>query len=185
MPVEEPGFQDKKKMTDAHPEQPEFTDIYDRYFAKVYNYIRYRIGDPAATDDVASRVFEKALTGLESYDPHKGPIEAWLFGIARNVVIDHFRTKRWRSWLSLDAVSEKAWNDPKSGEALLKSEDRQEILIAMELLGEREREILALKFGAGMTNRAIAGQTGLNESNVGVILYRTIKTLRVALRKNS
>jgi len=76
----------------------DFAEVYDRYFDRVYNYVRYRVEDDAAADDVASRVFEKALGRWETFDPSRGEVDAWLFAIARSAVMDHFRSKRWRSW---------------------------------------------------------------------------------------
>ena len=170
-------------MTDNPEGTQDFAGLYDRNFAKVYNYVSYRVGDAAAADDVASRVFERALDRLETYDPASGPVEAWLFGIARNAVADHFRAKRWLSWLPLEAFGERPGREPKNEDVLVEDESRRELRRALERLPARERELLALKFGAGMTNRAIAGQLGMGESNVGVILHRAVLKLRTALKQ--
>ena len=170
-------------MTDTPAGDQDFAGLYDRNFAKVYNYVSYRVGDAAAADDVASRVFERALDRLETFDPRSGPVEAWLFGIARNAVVDHFRAKRWLSWLPLDAFFERPGRDPKTEDALVEDESRGELRRALGLLSARERELLALKFGAGMTNREIAGQLEMGESNVGVILHRSVLKLRTALKE--
>ena len=161
----------------------DFAGLYDRNFTKVYNYVSYRVGDPASADDVAGRVFERALDRLETYDPKTGPVEAWLFGIARNAVADHFRAKRWLSWLPLDAFAERPDRDAKNEDVLVADESRRELRRALDRLSARERELLALKFGAGMTNRAIADHLGLGESNVGVILHRAVLRLRTVLKK--
>jgi len=163
------------------PGKLDFGEIYDLHFAKIYNYVRYRVESAAAADDVASRVFERALDRLETFDSRKAPIEAWLFAIARNAVNDHLRAKRWLSWLPIDFLIEKAGGDPRPEEILMETESRREILEALRHLDERERNVLALKFGAGMTNRAIAGQSGLGESHIGVILYRAVKKLQSRL----
>jgi RNA polymerase sigma-70 factor (ECF subfamily) len=160
----------------------DFAEIYDRYFDRIHNYARCRVGDAAAADDVASRVFERALDRLGSYDPAQGPIDAWLFAIARNAVHDHFRARRWLSWLPLDLFDDRSGNDPKADERLLEDESSRELLGALETLDDRARELLALKFEARMTNRAIAAQTSLSESNVAVILFRSLKRLQAALK---
>jgi RNA polymerase sigma factor (sigma-70 family) len=170
-------------MTDIPAGDPDFAGLYDSHFAKVYNYVSYRVGDPAAADDVTSRVFERALDRLETFDPRSGPVEAWLFGIARNAVFDHFRAKRWLSWLPLDALSERPGRDPKNEDVLVQDESRRELRRALDGLSERERELLALKFGADMTNRAIAAHLEMGESNVGVILHRAVLKLRTALKE--
>jgi len=162
----------------------DFAVLYDRSFSKVYNYVSYRLGDAAAADDVVSRVFERALDRLATYDAASGPVEAWLFGIARNAVADHFRARRWLSWLPLDVFHERPGRDVAHESALVEDESRRELRRALERLSPRERELLALKYGAEMTNRDIAAQLGVGESNVGVIVHRAVGKLREAL-KNS
>lgn len=161
----------------------DFAVLYDRHFTKVYNYVSYRVGDPAAADDVVSRVFERALDRLETFDAAAGPVEAWLIGIARNAVADHFRARRWLSRLPIDVVAERPGRDVKNEDALVQDESRRELRRALERLPARERELLALKFGAEMTNRDIAGQLGMGESNVGVILHRAVLKLRESMMK--
>ena len=161
-----------------------FAGLYDRSFAKVYNYVRFRVAERAATDDITSRVFEKALGAFERFDPQVAPVEAWLFAIARNVVNDHFRSRRWLSWLPFDALGERPSGEVGTDERLVEDEARQSLLQQVERLSERERELIALKFGARMTNRAIAEQTGLGESHVAVILYRAVRKLRSELQED-
>jgi RNA polymerase sigma-70 factor (ECF subfamily) len=172
-------------MNDAQEGMPDFAALYDLYFSTVYNYIRYRVEDASATDDVAGRVFEKALASLPAFDPARGNAKSWLYAIARNAVADHFRSQRWFSWLPFDVFSAIPEREAKNEDVLAAEESRRELLEALAVLGERERELVALKFGAGMNNRAIAKQTGMGESNVGVTLHRTLKKIKMALEKKS
>lgn len=159
--------------------EPEvFGAIYDVYFPRVYNYIRYRVRDGDLSDDLTAQVFEKALRSISSYDPQRGPFGAWLFAIARNVVHDYVRNLGRRRWLSLDALHDWLSPKPEPHEIVLREEERSELLIALSHLDEREQDVIALKFAAGMPNRRIAGITGLSESNVAVILYRAVQRLR-------
>lgn len=157
----------------------DFADIYDRYFTRVYNYVRYRVGDAAAADDVVSRVFEKALDRLDRFDPARGAVDAWLFAVARNAVVDHFRERR--PGPSLDSALSLPDGEPRPEDGLVRDESARGLLAALRLLDDRQRELLALKFGARMTNRAIAAQTGLTESHVGVLVHRALKILQSAL----
>jgi len=168
-------------MPDDRAPTPDFGRIYDENFAKVYNYVRYRVGDAAAADDVVARVFEKALARLSGFDPRRGPAAAWLFAIARSAVIDHFRAKAWFSWLPLDAFHGRPDPAPGSEELLSKDEERRALLESMAVLDEREREILALRFGGGMTNREIAAALELSDANVGVIIHRALKKMKGSL----
>ncbi|MCB0195620.1 MAG: sigma-70 family RNA polymerase sigma factor [Anaerolineae bacterium] len=158
-----------------------FAAIYDHYFSRIYNYVRYRVHDADTTDDLTSLIFERVLINLASYHPDKAPFAAWLFAIARNTINDHLRAQRRRQWLSLDVIRDWAVNEPSPGDTVSQREIQSDLLAAVARLGSRERDIIALKFAGGLTNRRIAELTGLSESNVGVILYRTVRRLRTEL----
>jgi RNA polymerase sigma-70 factor (ECF subfamily) len=161
-----------------------FAALYDHYFRRVYNYVRYRVQAAQAADDIVAQVFERALGRIESYRPERAPFGVWLFAIARNAVNDYLRAKRRRRWLSLEVLRDRASAEPRPEEVAIHSETRAELLAAVARLSDRERDLIALKFAAGMTNRRIAKLTGLSESNVGVILYRTVRRLRAELCAN-
>ncbi|KAF0125239.1 MAG: RNA polymerase sigma-70 factor ECF subfamily [Elusimicrobia bacterium] len=159
----------------------DFADIYDRYFDKVYNYVRYRVRLIDAADDITAKVFEAALGRSAAYDPAKGPEQAWLFGIARNAVADWGRDRGRRAEVPLDGVFERPGGDPRAEDILEGREERERVLAAAAALDERSRDIMALKFSSGMTNREIAALTGLAEGNVGIIIYRAVKRMQELL----
>jgi RNA polymerase sigma-70 factor (ECF subfamily) len=158
-----------------------FAAIYDHYFSRVYNYIRYRLQDADTTDDLTAQVFERALVNIWSYRQDKAPFAAWLFTIARNAVNDHFRAQKRRCWLSLELLRDWSSAEPQPGDIVAKRELHDQLLAAVAHLGSRERDLIGLKFAAGLTNRSIAQLTGLSENNVGIILYRTVRRLRAEL----
>ncbi|HBL15653.1 MAG: hypothetical protein A2X36_05995 [Elusimicrobia bacterium GWA2_69_24] len=158
-----------------------FSQLYDDYFARVYNYVRYRVEDAATADDVVSGVFERILGKMDTYRPERGPLDAWVFAVARNGVNDHFRSRRWRSWLPLDLLPERASREPEAPALLEEEETRRALTVALRGLDDRERDLLGLRFGTGISNREIASMTGLTESNVGVILHRAVKRLQAAM----
>ena len=88
----------------AAAEPSAFAAIYDHYFPRVYNYVRYRIGDMQTTDDIVAQVFEQALVNIGSYRPQRAPFAAWLFAIARNAVSDYQRARRRHGWFSLEVL---------------------------------------------------------------------------------
>jgi RNA polymerase sigma-70 factor, ECF subfamily len=99
----------------------------------------------------------------------------WLFAIARNVAADHFRRRRVE--LPIDELNEA----PAPGDLEAETLRRLQFIQLSRLLAElpdRERELLALKYGSGLNNREIASLTGVSESNIGTILYRTLQRLR-------
>lgn len=159
----------------------DFAGIYDRYFAKVYNYVRYHVRLPAEADDVTGRIFEAALDGLQSYDAARASVQVWLFTIARNAVIDWARARSRRGEVFLEDMEERAGTEPRVEDALEKKDEAALLLEAVSALDGRSRDLIALKFSSGMTNREIALMTGLGESHVGVIIYRAVKQLQASL----
>lgn len=173
----------EKARAHQAPANPDaFARLYTQYLPRVYNYMRYRLDDAQTADDLTGQVFYRALATADQYDPQRGPFIAWLFGIAHHVVNDHFRRqKRWQ-WLPLDSLRQRFSLDPQPEEAVILSELHTAVLQAVARLNDRERDIIALKFAAGLNNRQIAEMTGLSATNVGVLLYRTMQQLRTTLQ---
>ncbi len=159
-----------------------FISLYDRFYKRVYNYIRYRCDDLNDVEDLTSKVFERLVEKIVNYDPERGPFEAWLFTIVRNMVNNFYKAKKIRPWLPWEVVARKQAGGATVEESLIIRETEDEITHALSFLNDRERELLGLKFGSGFNNRQIAGLTGIKESNVAVILYRAIGHLRDALK---
>ena len=159
-----------------------FADIYDCYFPRIYKYIRFRVREEEAADEITSQVFENVLTKINTFNPERGSFTVWLFAIARNTVHDYHRSRKRRT---LTSSIEELMNLPDPNyqpeELLIKKDAYCELHSALAKLKDREREIVALKFTSGLTNRSIAKITGLKESNVGVILYRAMRQLRIEL----
>jgi RNA polymerase sigma-70 factor (ECF subfamily) len=151
--------------------------VYAEELPRVYNFFRYRIGDGPDAEDLTSVTFEKAWRARHRYRRDIARFRTWLLAIARNVAVDHFR--RVRAHVPLDAAAEVAGGaDPQDVAARDSDFERLSRLLAQ--LPERTRDLVALKYGAGLTNRTIAMVTGLSESNVGTILHRAIQELRSA-----
>lgn len=149
---------------------------------RVYNFFRYRVGPGVVAEDLTGITFEKAWSARDRYREDRAGFETWLFAVARNVAADHFR--RARPSVPLDDIVELAGGDTPEEIAERRSDEaRLGALIARR--SERERELLALKYGAELTNRDIARMTGLTESNVGTILHRSVETLRADWDKES
>ncbi|MDD5208087.1 MAG: sigma-70 family RNA polymerase sigma factor [Elusimicrobiales bacterium] len=158
-----------------------FTELYDRFFSKVYNYVLYHVRLPAESDDVTGRIFESALNSYGTYDPARSPVQAWLFTIARNAVIDWARARNRRGEVSLEDAAERAGADPRPEAVFERKEEAGLLLDAVGALDDRSRDIIALKFSSGLTNRDIALMTGLGESNVGIVIYRAVKKMQAFL----
>ncbi len=166
----------------AKAEPSAFAAIYDHYYPRVYTYIRYRVNDAETADDLTAQVFERVLVKIGLYNPAQAPFAAWLFALARNVVNDHLRFRRRHPWLPLEMLFQHAADDPPPEAVAVHAEAQAELLAAVAKLDAREREIIALKFAGGLTNRRIAKMTGLGEKHVSVILYRAMRRLREQLK---
>jgi RNA polymerase sigma-70 factor (ECF subfamily) len=170
---------DEQALVDRALAQPSaFADIYDQYVPRVYTYIRYRVDDTQTADDLVAQTFEQALRSLGNYRMEQAPLGAWLFGIAHHVVSRHYRSKNRQRWLPLDTISEHESNSLLPEDIAIRKETNHRLVRAVAQLPNRERNLIALKFAGGLTNRQIAEVTGLSESNVGVIVYRSLKQLR-------
>ncbi len=167
----------------ALTEPTAFAMLYDYYFPLVHKYVLYRLCDAKTTDDLTSQIFERMLNDLGRYRPEKAPFGAWLFGIARHVVGDHFRAQKRHRWLSLEGLYQLGSSEPTPEDQVLHSELSDQLLAALGVLPDRDRDLIGLKFTAGLNNRQIAALTGLKESNVGVIFYRAMQHLRAELNE--
>jgi RNA polymerase sigma-70 factor (ECF subfamily) len=149
--------------------------LYELELPRIYNFFRYRVGDGPEAEDLTSITFEKAWRARDRYRRDLASFRTWLFAIARNVAIDHFRKRRDHAPLE-EAEGLPGGETPE--DTVIRRSEVAHLSHLLGLLPERERELLALKYGAGLTNRAIARMTGLSESNVGTIVHRTVALLR-------
>ena len=152
--------------------------VYAQELPRVYNYLRYRIGDDDLAAELTSATFENAWRGRDSYKDDRAGFATWLIAIARNTAASHFRArKNTVEHVPLDALPNlaDAHNPPELVQTRM---DHARLAALLGTLPQRERDLLALKYGAAMTNRDIAKTSGLSESNIGTILHRTIRALR-------
>ena len=149
--------------------------VYWDTLPRVYNFFRYRVGDDQLAEDLTANTFMKAWRARDRYLDDVAAFSTWLFSIAQNVAVDHYRRRK--PEVSLDALPNFA--DSTSIEDVIERRaDSARLNALLARLSPRERELIALKYGAELTNRAIAQVTGLSETNVGSTLHRTIQKLR-------
>lgn len=161
----------------AAAREADWEALYRAHLPRVYNYFRYRVGHGPDAEDLTAVTFEKAWRHRARYRRDLGAFTTWLYTIAQNVAIDHWRRRRAHEPLE---AAEGLPGGETPDAVFERRLDAQRLAGLLALLPEREQELIALKYGADMTNRAIAKMTGLTESNVGTILHRTIRQLRAA-----
>jgi RNA polymerase sigma-70 factor (ECF subfamily) len=160
-------------------EANDWASVISTNYSRIYNYFRYHGLDDMVAEDLTATTFEKAWRARNRFNCNKSRITTWLNVIAQRTMIDHFRSHR--DQVSLDILDDKkaAKRETYSPEQMVEHTelfDRLRFLLAN--LSERERDLIALKYGAELSNREIAKKTGLSESNVGTLLFRIVKRLR-------
>jgi RNA polymerase sigma-70 factor, ECF subfamily len=149
--------------------------LYAEQLPRVYNYFRYRLGSGPVAEDLTSQTFEKAWTARHRYRRDLAGFSTWLMAIARNVATDHYRRRR--DMVPLEAAGELAGGE-EPHDQLEQHEAYGRLGRLLATLPERDLELVSLKYGAGLTNRAIAKQLRLTETNVGTLLHRAVQKLR-------
>ena len=155
-----------------------FARLYDEYLEKVYRYVQYRVNNIQLAEDLTSTVFEKALVNFGKFSNDRASFSTWIFSIARNVVIDHYRVSGKRQRVPLEEVTPQSSGEQSPEKQLEREDERERLNLCLSELSEEEQEIVRLKFGAELNNRQISKMLDLSESNVGTKLYRAIRKLR-------
>jgi RNA polymerase sigma-70 factor (ECF subfamily) len=143
-----------------------YRDSRDDLFAYVAGLLR----DRSAAEEVTAQAFERAWRRKRQLDPGRGSPRAWLFGIARNAALDELRRR--------SRVSPVADVEAPAGSSTDAAVDRTALRQALDSLDGRDRELVALKYFAGLSNSEIASVTGTSESNAGTRLHRALEKLR-------
>ncbi len=154
-----------------------FDQLYRSSRDDVFAYIAGLLRDRTAAEEVTATAFERAYRKRSRFDPRRGEPRAWLFGIARNAALDELRRRGRQVELTAEPADLLHTPVDESAEA---SERRLALSAALADLEPRERELIALKFFAGLANVEIAAVLGIGESNVGTKLHRAVTKLREA-----
>jgi RNA polymerase sigma-70 factor (ECF subfamily) len=156
--------------------QQQLERLYAECRDDVYAYLASLLGDRSLAEDVTALAFERAFRRRRLYNPRRGSERAWLFGIARNAGLDELRRRRRGTSLAGDLAPD-GCSSEDDVEGVLR---RATVQAALASLTPRERELIALKFHAELSNPDIARVLGVSESNAGTMLHRTITKLRKA-----
>jgi RNA polymerase sigma-70 factor (ECF subfamily) len=158
------------------PAEPDGGQAYAELWPRVVNFFRYRLGDTADASELAAQTFEKAGAARDHSGCDAAGFAPWVLMIARNVAIDHVRARSRRGSPEPSTIPSAPGPTPDQGVHGFEAERFAELLAT---LPPRQRELIAMKYGAEMSNGAIARATGLSEGNVDAILHRAVESLRV------
>jgi RNA polymerase sigma-70 factor (ECF subfamily) len=160
----------------------QFEALYQRTFPRVYAYVASMLRDRSAAEEVTAQAFERAYRKRSSYRAGRGSPEAWLFGIARHAALDELRRLKRRAPLEADPEDLSALAPEDHAEGIVR---RETVRAALSTLEPKDRDLVALKFQAGLSNAEIGRVLGMSESNVGTKLHRTMEKLREACNERA
>jgi RNA polymerase sigma factor (sigma-70 family) len=168
-------------VADAKDAPREADLAFDRLYRSsrddVYAYVAGLLRDAPTAEEVTAAAFERAYRKRDRFDPQRGEPRAWLFGIARNAALDELRRRGRHAELAAEPADMDSFGFEERAEH---SERRLAVSAALERLEPSERELIALKFFAGLGNAEIAQAIGVSESNAGTKLHRAMTKLREA-----
>jgi RNA polymerase sigma-70 factor (ECF subfamily) len=153
-----------------------FGALFDHFYGPVYRYVAARVGRPSDAEDLAQLVFVKALEALPRYELRGVPFGGWLFRLARNVVIDHVRTRR--EHVTLDVVVQQSDDGGGPDELAAIRQELDSVAHALRRLTPEQREAIQLRFFAGLSAKDAAVAMGRQEGTVRGLQFRAIAALR-------
>jgi RNA polymerase sigma-70 factor (ECF subfamily) len=156
-----------------------FGELYRRYLTQIYRYIRSRVSTDRDAEDLAEAVFLNAFQGLKMYRERGAPFGAYLYRVARNLIVDHYRGSR-RSE-PLDEQGGQLTSGENAERVVVQSESLREIREALLRLPEAYQEVIRLRVLLEMSTGEVGRWMGKNTSNVRVLLHRALKALRKEL----
>jgi RNA polymerase sigma factor (sigma-70 family) len=176
------GVNEMLAMPAQAPADVEFERLYRASRDDVYAYVATLLRDRFAAEDVTALAFERAYRRRSSFRAARGTARAWLFGIARNAALDELRRRRRTTPVDAEPVDEAAIAPEDEAETGAR---RLAVRAALGALSARERELVALKFFAGLSNAELAAVIGTSETNAGTRVHRAIHKLREACHETA
>jgi RNA polymerase sigma-70 factor (ECF subfamily) len=155
------------------------SDIYDRYQRGIFRYLYYRVGDQQTAEDLTSEVFLRMIEKISSYQDHRISFQAWLFQIARNLSIDHYRKMRLRNNVQFEEEF------PSPGEGPLEMIDREltseKLCRALGELPDNQRDVIVMRFVVGMPIGEVAEILHKTNDSIKGLQRRALLALREIL----
>lgn len=150
--------------------------IYDDYHPQVYKYIYRRVGNVEVSRDLSAEVFRRFLQALHKGSGPANNLRAWLYRVAHNIVVDHYRRQKNQQ---LSIIDENLVGDsPDPGQAAELSMQLEKVREALGQLTPDQQQVLALKFLEGLSNNEVAGITGKSIGAVKSLQHRALATLQ-------
>lgn len=152
-------------------------DVYEEFFPKIYNYIYYQIHDYAVCDDLVSSVFIKVVENIERFDEGKASFSTWIYTIARNTLIDYYRKAKTESDIEDYADTVKFSLSFEDAYREYTEDCHGSTDALMEILNEKERSVIYLRYFEGLSFVEIGTQLHKNSSTVRTLHERALKKM--------
>jgi RNA polymerase sigma-70 factor (ECF subfamily) len=161
------------------PDEAALASLYEEYYDKIARYVYVHIGNKTEAEDIAGEVFLKALQSLKSYQERGIPIQAWLFRIAHNLMVDHLRKMAKRKTVPIDAVQIESDMNPVT--IAEKNIELERVAKAMEQLTREQKEVLRLRFFGELTSKEVGSILNKRDGAVREMQRSAIEKLRKLL----
>lgn len=159
-----------------------FGQLYDAYMERIYRFVYFRVEDQQTAEDITSQVFLKAWSNLDRFQFSRTPYLAWLYTIAHNAVIDHYRTRKVTTALDDVQLSQPDHSEVVENDIDLTAE-MQSVKKALQALTDDQQKVLTLKFIEGMSNNEIARHLGKREGAIRALQMRGLQALAKQLEE--
>jgi RNA polymerase sigma-70 factor (TIGR02952 family) len=154
-----------------------FGQIYDHYVGMVHRYVHHRLGDRVTAEDVTSETFVRALRRIDSLTFQGRDVAAWLLTIARNIVLDHVKSSRYRLEVSTADMRDADTSTDGPEDAVVQRLTNQELVACIRELGPEQQECLALRFLHGLSVSETAQVMGKRDGAVKALQHRAVRRL--------
>jgi RNA polymerase sigma-70 factor (ECF subfamily) len=158
-----------------------FEDLYREYLGRIYAYVRAQVGAPADAEDITAQVFMNAYQAYARFEPRNTTPAAWLFRIARNATLDHFRAHGRRERLRRTIEHQPLAEEDPAGQAEERIQYRA-LLAHVAQLPERQRDAISLRH-SGLRFDEVGALLGCSEDAAKMLYHRAVRALREAVQR--
>jgi RNA polymerase sigma-70 factor, ECF subfamily len=158
-------------------------ELYDRHQERIFRYVRSRVYDHQLAQDLTGDIFVRMVTNLKQYEESGYPFTAWLYRIARNLIVDHHRKEDRYMSVPIEQVYHVSTTDYEPAVAVEQQLSRERLHLALEKIDETQREVIRLRFLAGLSLQEVADTLGKTVGAIKAQQYRGLLALRVAIKQ--
>lgn len=175
----------KNRQADPAAGTAAIGELYDRYHELIFRYIWSRVTDLQLAEDLTGDVFTRMVINLPKYRPTRVPFLAWLYRIARNLVIDNYRKMASQNQLPLEQAKNISTDEQSPAEMVENQIIIEQIQVALQKLKPFKQDVLILRFIVGLPVKEVASILGKTSSSIKVTQHRALKDLRLILESHT